>query len=171
MISVPMIVWTLHRKVSSNSVIGPLKCGKYKSVNIFLILIIIMEIKTVSNNIKLLLERRINPTIIQKNKITNKKSKRGRDILCFNDLEYTIHRVINATSYYRCRQRSCLGRDILQSGRFTEMQDQTIEQCKSHIGNMFTPCQPLVTQNMQPVNAISSNICAPSQLSVANYYN
>ncbi|XP_065316196.1 uncharacterized protein LOC135924992 isoform X2 [Gordionus sp. m RMFG-2023] len=150
MISVPMIVWTLHRKVSSNSVIGPLKCGKYKSVNIFLILIIIMEIKTVSNNIKLLLERRINPTIIQK---------------------YTIHRVINATSYYRCRQRSCLGRDILQSGRFTEMQDQTIEQCKSHIGNMFTPCQPLVTQNMQPVNAISSNICAPSQLSVANYYN
>ncbi|XP_065317361.1 uncharacterized protein LOC135925798 isoform X1 [Gordionus sp. m RMFG-2023] len=130
-----------------------------------------MEIKTVSNNIKLLLERRINPTIIQKNKITNKKSKRGRDILCFNDLEYTIHRVINATSYYRCRQRSCLGRGILQSGRFTEMQDHTIEQCKSHIGNMFTPCQPLVTQNMQPVNAISSNICAPSQLSVANYYN
>ncbi|CAK9292303.1 unnamed protein product [Gordionus sp. m RMFG-2023] len=49
------------------------------------------------------------------------------------------------------------------------MQDHTIEQCKSHIGNMFTPCQPLVTQNMQPVNAISSNICAPSQLSVANY--
>ncbi|XP_065313027.1 uncharacterized protein LOC135922556 [Gordionus sp. m RMFG-2023] len=109
-----------------------------------------MEIKTVSNNIKLLLERRINPTIIQK---------------------YTIHRVINATSYYRCRQRSCLGRGILQSGRFTEMQDHTIEQCKSHIGNMFTPCQPLVTQNMQPVNAISSNVCAPSQLSVANYYN
>ncbi|CAK9291304.1 unnamed protein product [Gordionus sp. m RMFG-2023] len=55
------------------------------------------------------------------------------------------------------------------TGRFTETQDNTIEQCKSHIGNMFTPCQPLVTQNMQPVNAISSNICAPSQLSVANY--
>ncbi|CAK9291164.1 unnamed protein product [Gordionus sp. m RMFG-2023] len=114
-----MIVWTLHRKVSSNSVIGPLKCGKYKS-NIpsidvkHILAICLLHVPLVTQNMQ----------------------------------------PVNAISS-----------NICAPSQLSVANYQTTITSFINLGNMFTPCQPLVTQNMEPANAISSNICATSQLS------
>ncbi|XP_065317767.1 uncharacterized protein LOC135926041 isoform X2 [Gordionus sp. m RMFG-2023] len=52
------------------------------------------------------------------NSIKYIKSSKGKDILCYNLYQYTIHRIAEPTIYYRCRRRDCKGRGKLVGSIF-----------------------------------------------------